>query len=160
VHVLSLLGVGLERARESLAADVYGLPSADRRNPPSHQAEIKKVRDAWRERKPPEWIRVHALPGLCASRTCGISGTERQTGCRGDATCATCHGDVKHTTQVEQVSTLRMGGACGVTSKTMSRATAACATTDMTDSIDRRRFLKSRRHRRRSSGRLRLWHRS
>src|SRR5438128_12666423 len=32
--------------------------------PPSHQAEIKKVRDAWRERKPPEGIRVHALPGL------------------------------------------------------------------------------------------------
>ncbi len=32
--------------------------------PPSHQAEIKKVRDAWRERKSPEWIRVHALPGF------------------------------------------------------------------------------------------------
>src|SRR5947207_12587247 len=31
--------------------------------PPSHQAEIKKVRDAWRERKAPEWIRIHALPG-------------------------------------------------------------------------------------------------
>jgi len=53
---------------------------------PSHQAEIKKVRDAWANRRPPEWIRVHSLPG-----------------------CISCHGDVRQMPQVYQVSTLTMG---------------------------------------------------
>jgi len=77
---------------------------------PSHQAEIKKVRDAWRERKPPEWIRVHALPGFVRfPHMRHIKGLSTRQGVDANATCATCHGDVKHTTQVAQVSTLRMG---------------------------------------------------
>ena len=72
---------------------------------PSHQAEIKKVRDAWREKKPPEWIRVYAVPGFVHfphQRHIKAFGTTA-------AACATCHGDVQKTPQIEQVSTLRMG---------------------------------------------------
>jgi hypothetical protein len=77
---------------------------------PSHQAEIKKVRDAWRERKPPEWIRVHALPGFVRfPHMRHIKALSSKQGVEPNGTCATCHGDVKHMTQVEQVSTLRMG---------------------------------------------------
>jgi len=70
---------------------------------PSHQAEIKKVRDAWRERKPPEWIRVHALPGFVRFPHM------RHIKALGTQACATCHGDVQTMAQVSQVSTLRMG---------------------------------------------------
>ena len=70
---------------------------------PSHQAEIKKVRDAWRERKPPEWIRIHALPGFVRFPHM------RHIKALGTHTCVTCHGDVQHMAQVSQVSTLRMG---------------------------------------------------
>ena len=77
---------------------------------PSHQAEIKKVRDAWRERKPPEWIRVHALPGFVRfPHMRHIKGLSTRQGVDANATCVTCHGDVQHTTQIAQVSTLRMG---------------------------------------------------
>lgn len=72
---------------------------------PSHQAEIKKVRDAWRDKRPPEWIRVHALPGFVRfphMRHIKAFGTTA-------AACATCHGDVQTMPQIEQVSTLRMG---------------------------------------------------
>ena len=70
---------------------------------PSHQAEIKKVRDAWRERKPPEWIRIHALPGFVRFPHM------RHIKALGTQACVTCHGDVQHMAQVSQVSTLRMG---------------------------------------------------
>jgi hypothetical protein len=70
---------------------------------PSHQAEIQKVRAAWRERKPPEWVRIHALPGFVRfphMRHIKVLGT---------GGCNTCHGDVQTMPQVYQVSTLRMG---------------------------------------------------
>lgn len=70
---------------------------------PAHQAEIKKVRDAWANRHPPEWIRVHALPGFVHfphQRHIKVLGTEG---------CTTCHGDVRTMPQVYQVSTLTMG---------------------------------------------------
>jgi Cytochrome c7 and related cytochrome c len=77
---------------------------------PTHQAEIKKVRDAWRERKAPEWVRVHALPGFVRfPHMRHIKGLSTRLGVDANETCTTCHGDVKHTTQIEQVSTLRMG---------------------------------------------------
>jgi hypothetical protein len=88
---------------------------------PSHQAEIKKVRDAWRERKPPEWIRIHALPGFVRfphMRHIKRLGTE---------SCVTCHGDVKTMAQVSQVSTLKMGWCvrCHVENK-VSRDCSVC----------------------------------
>lgn len=70
---------------------------------PTHQAEIKKVRDAWRERKPPEWIRVHALPGFVRFPH------QRHIKTLGAQSCTTCHGEVQNMPQVFQVSTLRMG---------------------------------------------------
>jgi hypothetical protein len=70
---------------------------------PSHQAEIKKVRDAWRERKAPQWIRIHALPGFVRFPHM------RHIKALGTQACATCHGDVQKMSQVYQVSSLRMG---------------------------------------------------
>ena len=70
---------------------------------PSHQAEIKKVRDAWREKKPTEWVRIHALPGFARFPHM------RHIKALGAQSCATCHGDVQHMPQVYQVTTLRMG---------------------------------------------------
>ena len=70
---------------------------------PSHQAEIKKVRDAWREKKPPEWVRIHALPGFARFPHM------RHIIALGAHACVTCHGDVQRMPQVYQVSTLRMG---------------------------------------------------
>jgi hypothetical protein len=70
---------------------------------PSHQAEIAKVRKAWSDRTPPEWIRVHALPGFVHFPHM------RHIKALGDGACVMCHGDVAKTTQIAQVQTLRMG---------------------------------------------------
>lgn len=70
---------------------------------PSHQAEIAKLRKAWSDKQPPEWIRVHDLPGFVHFPHM------RHIKALGDNACATCHGDIAHTTQVAQVQTLRMG---------------------------------------------------
>ncbi len=69
----------------------------------AHRAEIQKVRTAWADRKPPEWIRVHALPGF--ARFPHMRHIKRL----GEESCKTCHGDVAGMPQVYQVSTLRMG---------------------------------------------------
>jgi hypothetical protein len=94
---------------------------------PSHQAEIKKVRDAWRERKPPEWVRVHALPGFVRfPHMRHIKALGAQSG-DANTTCATCHSDVKHMPQVERVSTLRMGWCVGCHIKNnVSRDCSVC----------------------------------
>src|SRR5213078_608648 len=60
----------------------------------SHKAEIKKVRDAWANKQPPVWTRVHALPGFVRfphQRHIKILGTE---------SCSTCHGEVNRMPQV------------------------------------------------------------
>jgi hypothetical protein len=73
---------------------------------PSHQAEIQKVRAAWRDKKPPEWIRVYAVPGFVHfphMRHIKAFGTDKTA-------CANCHGDVEKTPQISQISgSLRMG---------------------------------------------------
>jgi len=88
---------------------------------PSHQAEIKKVRDAWRERKPPEWTRIHALPGFVRFPH------QRHIKALGTQACNTCHGDVSRMPQVYQISTLRMGWcvSCHVQNK-VSRDCTVC----------------------------------
>jgi len=66
-------------------------------------AEVKKVQAAWINKKPPEWVRIHALPGFVRfphMRHIKVLGTE---------SCATCHGDVRAMPQVYQVATLKMG---------------------------------------------------
>ncbi len=72
---------------------------------PSHQAEIQKVRKAWSDRTPPEWIRIYSVPGFVHfphMRHIKVLGT-------GPESCANCHGDVSAMAQVSQVSTLKMG---------------------------------------------------
>jgi len=88
---------------------------------PSHQAEIKKVRDAWRERKPPEWTRVHALPGFVRFPHM------RHIKALGVNSCTDCHGDVQKMPQVYQGSTLKMGWCvrCHVENK-VSRDCSVC----------------------------------
>lgn len=70
---------------------------------PAHQAEIQKIRDARRDRKPPEWIRIHALPGFVRFPH------QRHIKALGTESCSACHGDVAAMPQVYQVSTLKMG---------------------------------------------------
>ena len=70
---------------------------------PSHQAEIKKVQQAWIGKQPPQWIRVHALPGFVRFPHM------RHIKVLGPQSCATCHGQVERMPQVYQVSTLKMG---------------------------------------------------
>ena len=72
---------------------------------PAHQAEIKKVRQAWSDKQPPQWIRIHVNPGFVRfahMRHLKVLGTDA-------AACANCHGEVAGMTQVYQVNTLRMG---------------------------------------------------
>lgn len=69
----------------------------------SHRAEIQKVRQAWSDRKPPEWVRIHALPGFVRfphHRHIKVLGTE---------SCAACHGNVIGMPQVYQAASLKMG---------------------------------------------------
>jgi cytochrome c7-like protein len=91
---------------------------------PAHQAEIKKVRDAWRERKAPEWRRIHALPGFVRFPH------QRHIKALGTQSCTKCHGDVQTMPQVYQVSTLRMGWcvSCHVQNKpnSVSRDCTVC----------------------------------
>jgi len=71
----------------------------------SHRAEITKVRSAWRDKKPPEWIRIYAVPDFVHfphMRHIKVLGTDA-------AACANCHGDVARQPQISQVSTLKMG---------------------------------------------------
>ncbi len=71
----------------------------------SHRAEITKVRTAWRDKKPPEWIRIYAVPDFVHfphMRHIKVLGTDA-------AACANCHGDVARQPQISQVSTLKMG---------------------------------------------------
>ncbi len=70
---------------------------------PSHTAEIQKVRKAWSDRQPPQWIRIHALPGFVRFPH------QRHIKVLGTGACVMCHGQVETMAQVSQVSTLRMG---------------------------------------------------
>jgi hypothetical protein len=70
---------------------------------PAHQTEIQKVRKAWADRHPPEWTRIHAVPGFVRFPHM------RHIKALGTSACATCHGQVERMAQVAQVSTLKMG---------------------------------------------------
>jgi len=67
------------------------------------QREIEKVRNAWSDKNPPEWIRIHTLPGFVHfphMRHIKALGTE---------SCNKCHGEVRDMPQVYQASSLTMG---------------------------------------------------
>lgn len=70
---------------------------------PSYQTEIKKVRQAWADKNPPQWVRVHSLPRFVHfphMRHIKALGTE---------SCKTCHGEVSGMAQIQQVAPLTMG---------------------------------------------------
>ncbi len=74
---------------------------------PAHEAQIQKVRDAWGNNKPPEWVRIHALPGFVHFPHL------RHIKALGSESCSTCHGDVRAMPQVYQVAPLTMGWCIG-----------------------------------------------
>jgi hypothetical protein len=62
--------------------------------------EIEKVRQAWLDQQPLEWLRVHRLP----DHTRFSHAAHAQAGVE----CATCHGDVASMRHVAQVRSLKM----------------------------------------------------
>ncbi|HZU06721.1 MAG TPA: cytochrome c3 family protein [Chloroflexota bacterium] len=67
---------------------------------PTHP-EVQKVRQAWAQQEPIDWIRIHRLPDHVHF--------VHEAHLRAGFTCATCHGDVGSMGQVVQVRPLKMG---------------------------------------------------
>ncbi len=72
----------------------------------SAKAEIKKVRQAWTEKKPVEWVRVHYL-----ARHAHFP-HQRHIKALGPNACTTCHGDVSRMPQVFKVNNVNNMGFC------------------------------------------------
>jgi hypothetical protein len=71
----------------------------------ANQAEIEKVRQAWREQQPIDWIRIHRLPDHVRFT--------HEAHIKAGLTCAACHGDVAKMSQVTQVRPLHMADCVG-----------------------------------------------
>ncbi len=63
--------------------------------------EVQKVRDAYKNKKAVEWVKVHDLPDF-------VRFTHKRH-VQSGVDCASCHGDVKKMTVAEQVAPLQMG---------------------------------------------------
>ncbi len=72
----------------------------------SHKVEIKKLRDAWSQKKPVEWVRVHYL-----ARHAHFP-HQRHIKALGPTACATCHGQVQRMPQVYRVNNINNMGFC------------------------------------------------
>ena len=72
----------------------------------THRAEIRKLRTAWNEKRPVEWIRIHAL-----ARHAHFPHM-RHIKALGPNACATCHGDVARMPQVFKVNNVNNMGFC------------------------------------------------
>jgi hypothetical protein len=72
----------------------------------SDQTEIRKLRQAWSEKKPIEWVRVHYLPRHAHFPH------QRHINAMGPNACATCHGDVQRMPQVFKVNQVDRMGFC------------------------------------------------
>jgi hypothetical protein len=70
------------------------------------KVEIRKVRQAWTEKKPIEWVRVHYL-----ARHAHFP-HQRHIKALGPQACATCHGDVERMAQVFKVNNVNNMGFC------------------------------------------------
>jgi len=72
----------------------------------THKVEIRKVRDAWNNKQPIEWVRTHSVarhahfPHMRHIKVLGPNG------------CQSCHGDVARMPQVFQVNTINNMGFC------------------------------------------------
>jgi hypothetical protein len=72
----------------------------------ANKAQIKLVRQAWTDKKPIEWIRVHYL-----ARHVHFP-HNRHIKAMGPNACATCHGDVARMPQVYKVNNVNNMGWC------------------------------------------------
>lgn len=72
----------------------------------SHKAEIKKLREAWNNKQPIEWVRVHTL-----ARHAHFPHM-RHIKALGPNACQTCHGDVARMPQVYKVNNVNNMGFC------------------------------------------------
>jgi hypothetical protein len=70
------------------------------------KTEIKKVRQAWTDKKPVEWVRVHYL-----ARHAHFP-HQRHIKALGPNACTTCHGDVSRMPQVFKVNNVNNMGFC------------------------------------------------
>jgi hypothetical protein len=70
------------------------------------RTEIRKLRQAWSEMKPVEWVRVHFLPRHAHFPH------QRHIKALGPTACATCHGDVSRMPQVFKVNQVDNMGFC------------------------------------------------
>jgi hypothetical protein len=68
--------------------------------------EIRKLRQAWTEKKPVEWVRVHFLPRHAHFPH------QRHIKALGPTACVTCHGDVSRMPQVFKVNQVDNMGFC------------------------------------------------
>lgn len=72
----------------------------------TNRAEITKLKDAWNEGKPIEWIRIHSV-----ARHVHFP-HQRHIKAMGPNACATCHGNVARMPQVYQVQNVNNMGWC------------------------------------------------
>ncbi len=72
----------------------------------SAKTEIKKLRQAWTDKQPTEWVRVHYL-----ARHAHFP-HQRHIKALGPNACATCHGDVSRMAQVYPVNNVNNMGFC------------------------------------------------
>lgn len=72
----------------------------------SSKAEIKKVRTAWADKKPIEWVRIHLL-----ARHAHFPHM-RHIQAMGPNACYTCHGEVSRMPQVFKVNNINNMGFC------------------------------------------------
>src|SRR6476660_4957690 len=70
------------------------------------KAEIKKLRQAWTEKQPVEWVRVHLI-----ARHAHFP-HQRHIKALGPTACTTCHGDVDRMPQVFKVNNVNNMGFC------------------------------------------------
>jgi hypothetical protein len=70
------------------------------------KTEIKKIRQAWNDKKPIEWVRVHYL-----ARHAHFP-HQRHIKVLGPNACTTCHGDVSRMPQVFKVNNINSMGFC------------------------------------------------
>jgi hypothetical protein len=72
----------------------------------SHKVEIKKLRDAWGQKKPVEWVRVHYI-----ARHAHFPHM-RHIKALGPNACQTCHGDVARMPRIYKVNNVNNMGFC------------------------------------------------
>jgi len=72
----------------------------------THQVEITKLRDAWNNKQPIEWVRVHTL-----ARHAHFP-HQRHIKVMGPNACQTCHGDVARMPQVFKANNVNNMGFC------------------------------------------------